>query len=128
MLNKLTKFTSFFVIHVSKLDSSSTMLHVEPTYTNIIIWRESRFQPIFITIVCWSTNETKILDYYIWCLLWVDLSQKCYEIRKVKQPHSIYFTPCYSRMKRGFKFNYGSCRANIYEYHYLQMVRFAVPI
>jgi hypothetical protein len=40
------------------------MLYVEQTYTNIIIWRESRFQLLF------STNSVKIdqsnMKYMIW--------------------------------------------------------------
>jgi hypothetical protein len=46
---KFTPFTSILIIHDSKRVFSSTALQVEQTFTNIIIWRESCFQPVFST-------------------------------------------------------------------------------
>jgi hypothetical protein len=46
-----TPFTSFPVFRVWKRGFSSTVLHVEQIYTNIIIWKGSRFQPLFSTNV-----------------------------------------------------------------------------
>jgi hypothetical protein len=45
-------------------------------------------------------------------------------LKKKLNKHTIYVISCYSRLKTRFTFNYISCRANIYEYHYLECVRF----
>jgi hypothetical protein len=47
---------------------------------------------------------------------------------KVKQTYTTYVISCYTRLKTRFKFNYASCRANIYEYYYLERVKFPAPI
>jgi hypothetical protein len=69
--DKLKPFTSFSVIHDSKRLFCWTMIHVEQIFTNIIIWRESYFQPVFsanvrsfgylVSIVC-TGNPLVLLD------------------------------------------------------------------
>jgi hypothetical protein len=56
--NESTPFTSFLATQVSNCVLSSTKLIVNQTCTNIIIWRETRFQPVFSKIAFRSTNET----------------------------------------------------------------------
>jgi hypothetical protein len=83
LLNKKGKTYSIYVIpffQVWKGVFSSNTLHVEQTYTNIIIWRVSRFQPLFSQIVCRSNIH--IIHYLgTWCPLWAQVSHKCYSIK-----------------------------------------------
>jgi hypothetical protein len=69
-----TPFTSFLAINVSNRVLSSTNLNVEQTYKNIIIWRESSFQPLFSTNNLHRPIKHKILHSDNYCPLWAQVS------------------------------------------------------